>query len=203
MLQHRVQWRHMSVMASQIADNSISWSISLTWNKTPKLRIVMGVHQWHVSLTNQATLMRKNFPCHDLPTTFSSALSFKISLKFVPKLRINNIPTLVRIMAWRQPGGKPLSGPMMVSLQTHICVTQTHRVKGPHRNHCINSMNKFCYTRISRIPTNAKYMQNDIRRAFPNNEIYSNAQNVPQHLYEISLLQISICFKIRCRNKHI
>ena len=27
-------------------------------------------------------------------------------------------------MAWRRPGAKPLSGPMMVSLLTHICVTR-------------------------------------------------------------------------------
>ena len=37
---------------------------------------------------------------------------------------INNIPTLVQIMAWRRPGNKPLSEPMMVILLTHICVTR-------------------------------------------------------------------------------
>ena len=48
----------------------------------------------------------------------------KISLKFVPKGPINNIPALVQIMAWRRPGDKPLSEPLMVSLLTHICVTR-------------------------------------------------------------------------------
>ena len=48
----------------------------------------------------------------------------KISLKFAPKGSINNIPALVQIMAWRRPGDKPLSKPMMVSLLTHICVTR-------------------------------------------------------------------------------
>ena len=48
----------------------------------------------------------------------------RISLKFVPKVRINNIPSLIQIMAWRRPGDKPLSEPMMVSLLTHICVTR-------------------------------------------------------------------------------
>ena len=48
----------------------------------------------------------------------------KISLKFVLKGLINNIPALVRIMAWRHPGDKPLPDPMMVSLLTHICVTR-------------------------------------------------------------------------------
>ena len=55
-------------------------------------------------------------------TTFS--ISIKISLKFVPKGPINNIPSLVQIMAWRRPGGKPLSEPTMVSLLMHICVTR-------------------------------------------------------------------------------
>ena len=48
----------------------------------------------------------------------------KISLKFVPRGRINNIPALVHIIAWCRPGGKPLSEPMMVSSLTHICVTR-------------------------------------------------------------------------------
>ena len=51
-------------------------------------------------------------------------ISIKISLKFVPSGPINNIPALVQIMAWRRPGDKPLSEPMMVSLLTHICVTR-------------------------------------------------------------------------------
>ena len=53
----------------------------------------------------------------------------KISLKFVPKGPINNIPALVQIIAWRPPGDKPLSGPMMVKLPTHICVTRPQWVK--------------------------------------------------------------------------
>ena len=51
-------------------------------------------------------------------------IPIKISLKLVPKGPINNIPVLVQIMAWPQPGDKPLSEPMMVSLLTHICVTR-------------------------------------------------------------------------------
>ena len=70
-------------------------------------------------------------------TTFSNAFCWmkmyefrlKISLKFVPQGPINNIPALVQIMAWRRPGDKPLSGPMMVKLPTHICVTRPQWVK--------------------------------------------------------------------------
>ena len=56
-------------------------------------------------------------------------ISLKISLKYVPNIRINNIPALVQIMAWRWPGDKPLSEPMMFCLLTHICVTQPEWVK--------------------------------------------------------------------------
>ena len=42
-------------------------------------------------------------------------ISIEISLKFVPQGQINNIQALVQIMAWRRPGDKPLSEPMMVS----------------------------------------------------------------------------------------
>ena len=56
-------------------------------------------------------------------------ISIKISLKFVPKGPINDIPALVQIMAWRPPGDKPLSEPMMVRLPTHICVTRPQWIK--------------------------------------------------------------------------
>ena len=53
----------------------------------------------------------------------------EISLKFVPKGPINNISTLVQIMAWCRPGDKPLSEPMMVSSPTHICVARPRWVQ--------------------------------------------------------------------------
>ena len=47
-------------------------------------------------------------------------ISIDISLKFVPKGLIDNMAALVQIMAWRRPGDKPLSEPMMFNLLTHI-----------------------------------------------------------------------------------
>ena len=41
-------------------------------------------------------------------------ISIKISPNFVSKIRINNIPALAQIMAWRRSGDMPLSEPMMV-----------------------------------------------------------------------------------------
>ena len=65
-------------------------------------------------------------------TTFSNVFSsmkmfefrFKFHWSFYPEGLINNIPSLVRIMAWRRPGDKPLSEPMVARLPTHICITR-------------------------------------------------------------------------------
>ena len=58
-------------------------------------------------------------------------IPIKMSLKFVPKGPINNIPALVQIMAWRRPGDKPLSELMIVRSKTHICVTRPQWAKSP------------------------------------------------------------------------
>ena len=86
-------------------------------------------------------------------------ISVKISLKFVPKGSINNIPALVQIMAWRRPGDKPLSEPMMVYLQTHICVTRPQWVKP-----------QFCTKFISRNITPYLHFM-----SFLNNKLMPNA----------------------------
>ena len=44
-------------------------------------------------------------------------ISIQISLKFVPWGPLNNIPSMVQIMAWHRPGDKPLSEPIMASLR--------------------------------------------------------------------------------------
>ena len=64
-------------------------------------------------------------------------ISIKISLKFVPKGPINNIPALVQIMAWRRSGNKPLFEPMMVSLLMQICITPPQWVKRNKKNYGI------------------------------------------------------------------
>ena len=37
---------------------------------------------------------------------------------------VNNIPSLAQIMAWRRPGDKPFSEPIVASLLMHICITE-------------------------------------------------------------------------------
>ena len=87
--------------------------------------------EWYHSIPCIDTLRRRKHGYHFTYNTFkliflneNVIISIKISLKFVPKGPINNIPALVQIMAWHRPGHKPLSEAMMVSLLTHICVTR-------------------------------------------------------------------------------
>ena len=45
-------------------------------------------------------------------------------------------------MAWRRPGDKPLSQPMMVNLPTHICVTWPQWVKIYSYEYCVDDIIK-------------------------------------------------------------
>ena len=79
-------------------------SISLSW----------GVSSWVKLIEAEIRLLpfcRRHFKMHFFNENV--CISFKISLKF-PMVRINNIPALVQIMAWRRSGDKPLSELMMV-----------------------------------------------------------------------------------------
>ena len=87
----------------------------------------MNVKQWNLYNTLRPRQNGRHFADGILNSIFLNEnvwISIKISLKFVPKGSINNIPSLVQIMAWRRPDAKPLSEAMMVNLPTHICVTR-------------------------------------------------------------------------------
>ena len=97
-----------------------------------------GPHQngWHLSDNIFNTLGPRQNGRHFADDIFKCIfvnenvwIPIKISLKFVPKGSINNNPVLFQIMAWRRPGNKPLSEPMMVCSLTHICVTRLQWVK--------------------------------------------------------------------------
>ena len=89
--------------------------------------ILRDLTMWHLlSLTQwgRDTFVSQTTLSNAFPWMKNARISFKISLKFVPKGSINNISALVQIMAWRRPGEKPLSETMIVCLKTHICVTR-------------------------------------------------------------------------------
>ena len=77
--------------------------------------------------------------------TENSWFSLKISLKFVPKFRIYNIPAMVQIMAWCRPGDKPLSEPMVVRLLTHTCVNRLQQSQGIAYNNLLEVSDESCW----------------------------------------------------------
>ena len=88
----------------------------------------------HISILNTLRLRQngRHFPDGIFKCIFLNEnveISIKISLKFVCKGPISNIPALVLIMARCWSGDKPLFEAMMVSVLTHICITLPQRVK--------------------------------------------------------------------------
>ena len=65
-------------------------------------------------------------------------ITIKISLKFVPKGSIDNIPALVQIMAWHRPGYKPLNHWWVIYWR--ICVTLPQWVNKPATVSCHYNM---------------------------------------------------------------
>ena len=125
-------WYHQHIEAETKWPPFCRWPIQVhfSWMKMHKFWIKF---HWSLFLRVQLThwdQVRQNgrrLPDDIFKCIFSNkniSISIKISLKFVPKGSINNIPALVQIMAWRLPGDKSLCEPMMVSLLTHTCVTR-------------------------------------------------------------------------------
>ena len=130
-----VQWRHNCVDADAWRrQRPIAWG---TIGCFPKWSKWVG-SKWLVKSLN--TLRPRQNGRHFADDIFNSIflnehiwIPIKISLKFVSKGSINNIPALVEIMAWCRPGDKPLSEPMMVNLPTHICVTRPQWLKNERK----------------------------------------------------------------------
>ena len=125
---------------------------------------------WPVDSPHKGPIMWEVFSCHDIimvKPIFPSSLrpgqngrhfaddifkriffnenvwiSIKISLKFVPKGPINKIPALFQIMAWRRPGDKPLSEPMMISIYAspglNVVMPSWWNQFSHHRSHTID-----------------------------------------------------------------
>ena len=126
----------------------------------PKLIYEIGLQQcWLIN-----TLRPRQNGHHFADDTFKSIfvnenvrISIKFSLEFVLKGPINNIPALAQIMAWRRPGDKPLSEPVMASLLTHIYVTRPQWVKAGWLMHILISEldhHWIIYVGIQYIPRN-------------------------------------------------
>ena len=123
---------HCMVVRQCIVENWICVVICGVWSCIPKFisRFIM-LQIAQISFRLNALRPRQNdrhFPDDIFRCIFLNGniwISLNISLKFVPKDPINNIPVMVLIMARRRQGDKPLYEPIMVSLLTHICATRS------------------------------------------------------------------------------
>ena len=146
-----------------------------------------------------------NFKCIFLNE--NTSISINISLKFVPEGRINNIPALVQIMAWRRLGDKPLSEPMMISLLTHICVTRPQWVKAAFSIIAVSQMNQLIYFvwnckwyMCNSLPRpKANLIQRRNLRTFAFNTSYFHVFLKSLKLYQLYMVivQIYICSLVR------
>ena len=86
-----------------------------------------------IHILGYLTLIQMHFPDDILRCIFLNEnvmIWINFSSEFIVNGLIDNIPSLVvQIMAWRTPGDKPLSEPLMIILLTHICVTRPQWVK--------------------------------------------------------------------------
>ena len=129
------EFKEASIFESILCDNTITymrhkWFLIPQWSHNNLMFTINGpsncINTWRPR-QNGRRFSDNTF--QRIFVTENVIIAIEISLKFVPKGPINNIPALVQIMAWRRPGDKPLSEPMMVILPTHICVTWPQWVK--------------------------------------------------------------------------
>ena len=123
-------------------------------------------------------------------------ISLKISLKFVPKGPINNIPALIHIMAWRRPGDKPLCEPVMVSLLTHICVTRPQWVNIEAGWRIYASVNAFenIVCEMAAILSRPQYVKKGSRLP------YVRSKSVLCSIFVIVVLYMISCYAGACYN---
>ena len=97
------------------------------WNRG-SVELVAQWHLYRVRVSGLRNILRpRQSGCHFTGDIFKCIfmnkniwILFNISLKFVPRFRINNISALVQIMAWCRPGDNPLSEQMRASLLYHV-----------------------------------------------------------------------------------
>ena len=71
-------------------------------------------------------------------------ISIKISLKFVPKGRIDNNPALVLVMAWRRTSDKPLSEPMLTRFTDAYAALGGDELMKDHTEECLTKWTQIC-----------------------------------------------------------
>ena len=146
---------------------AITWQIMWSWWPLP-LNVFTLRNAKHCNAVNSLRPRpnRRHFADDIFKCIFENEnewISPRISLKFVPKVRINNIPALVQIMAWRRRGDKPLSEPMMVRLPTHACVTRPQWVNTYENSYTHPDVAKHCSRYLFKYFSEADTMKSNVK----------------------------------------
>ena len=104
-------------------------------NVGPTCLAIWNPHLWHIHMCvtrpKQGQTKWPQFSWWHFQRDFLEwkyRIFFNISVKFILKGPINNIPALFQVMAWHWPGDKPLSKPMMVGLLMLLCITRPNEL---------------------------------------------------------------------------
>ena len=150
----------------------------------------------------------QNFPDDIFKCVFFNQnvwILIKISMKFVPKCPINNILALVQIMAWRCPGDKPLSEPMMVSLPKHLCITLANIFQTTVSN-ALSSMKMFEFWlrfQWSLFPMLSHYLNQWwlVYKSIYASLCLNESSQLPATDFKLEHLMISNCAVVSCAKK--
>ena len=127
-LNHTVKriWSCILIQVSRVYVHRTKWQQKSVTSEPMMTRFIVAcihqaskIYEWNAKFN---TLKSRQNGCH-FPDYICKwiflneniSIAIKISLKFVLKGPINNIPALVQIMDWRRSGEKLLSEPIMVS----------------------------------------------------------------------------------------
>ena len=111
----------------------LGWALAYVWSFS-----VCYLTPW--GRDKMATIFQMTFP-KAFSWTKMSEFRLRFNWNLFPRLHLTIIPALIQTTAWRLSGDKPLSGPMMVNLLTHLCVT---------RSQWVNSLYIFIYAGASK-----------------------------------------------------
>ena len=124
----------------------------------------------------------------------------KISLQFVPKGPIDNVPALVQIMAWHRIGDKPLSEPMMswdadaYKQYYTILFYQCYFLQNSHYTHPIAQRWGEDVNGLVQERRNSSALAMELRLSCTNPSNYGMSSVSVMHLLQLLFLKVLCCF---------
>ena len=95
----------------------VTWSFDVYFDLRPDKRLSKQSWGWWFETLSHSLWRHRN-------ETVSHCSCQQLCIVNTLRVQLAKVPSLVQIMAWCRPGGKPLSEPMMESLLTQLCVTR-------------------------------------------------------------------------------